>query len=836
MKTIKLKYIAAALGFLLTLGFTSCKDEVLSVDPENPLEQEENSGETYYMALRIYNASSITADTRSRADEGYFSSDTAAYSQGGKTFDLGYADENAIYRSKNAATSPNFLLVFAKESDKLEYLLPLIDWDYENNGEAVDNNNTASSSGYNSYKTFYTSAQRQNIPSDITDRKLLIVLNAGIDLQAKLKDAVNESNYDQILKLEVENKKEKAIAEDDNDDYNPTLSDDIADYSSFLYYIDKEDNDKRYFTMSSSMVYPIIDTNRTTTNTFVTGKDQYGPSIIKRDYTWKRTKNEAAKTPIFSFFIERLQSKYTLSFKKAGSANANTKFYFTQDKKEKAFTQTENNTSVTYQPVQNLVLTAGADFNPSDEWRTLRYVTNYIRRDDERREITDTSDDDYFDPEFVKETNEWKINVTGWSINAIEKKEYLFKQLQPTNPSYYTGWNIESLSPYRNFWAESENYDSRNFPDQYREAKFAEKNEDGVVDIFTNEDVKKWNNTMDLHYFGYSHLANRVRDQYAPENTSSMEVYQKKYPDDPDTPWNDLAYMRAGNHIIVTAQLLIKGFGPDDIYKADDFNKNGLAMKGNQVSASKYYMNGIFWTSDAYREYVAEYLAEWMKKDQNRFPNSDGIFYVRPYNDPTYRAVADYDAFTIEKAGVKGGDGWVHIVPTDAGEDDHHSEDTYVNLYYRDTESGEYHQIKRHDFEVLVMSHPEYFAQHFNYGRMYYSIPVPHKTSTLPEEGPLELGMYGAVRNHWYNFTIKSFSAPGHPVSVTDQLIIPNNERTYETLGISLDVLPWHNISTEVDISQQRPNVTPDQVDVDLYLKADDWYYEGKDLGEEEGF
>lgn len=842
----------------MSLSLSACKDDIINVDDNSGFNPgtEEVTGDTYYLALRIYNASSIDTDTRTReVDEegegenggtgtpqgGYFDSDDKSYPSDGKTFDNGLAGENAIFPATSASSSPNFLLVFGTDDNNtLEYLLPLVDWDYENNPENSSITENQSTIGSKSYHTFYTSMQKPQIPSNFTSRKLLIVLNASTELKSLLNGYIGTKTYNDVVADSfVENIKaltaEISEGSTGNSDYTDSPDDDISDYSKFLYYEDTNDNNRRYFTMSSSMVYPMIETNgengntKQTTNEMVTGKGKYGPAIIKRNLDWKATKSEAALNPVFSFFVERLQTKYTLSFKKKNSKTD--KYYFSPDPNAHAFTQKEGSETFTYHPVPHLVLTAGKDFEPSPEWKKLKYVKKYYRRDD-----TDIENDSDYDPDnFVKEASEWKINITGWSINGIEKKEYLFKQLHPASDQYYTDWNIQGLSPYRNFWAEDFHYNVTRFPDQYREAYYVDYEGTGdnkKLKLFQNTSIIPWDEGMTLHYFTYSHLSKRETNQYAPENTYTLNVFGN----DLEKANKSRAYMRSGNHIILTAQLLIKDFGPLDIYEAKEFNANGLAAKGDQVSASKYYMNGIFWNSESFRTYVAEYLAEWMKKDTKTFGINDGIFY---YGDPLTnrdtKPVAFYERFFIEALNAEGADGWVHLnLKPDEIEIIDNVE--YTKLWAGDIEANTSQQIKLEDFHNLVMSHPEYFAQHFNYGRMYYAIPVNHYDKTGDGKEDLYLGKYASVRNHWYNYTINSFSAPGTPVSVTNQFIIPNNERSYETLGISLDVLPWHTISTEVDISKQRPNVKVDEIDVDLYMKADDWIYNGDELGSDDGF
>lgn len=108
---------------------------------------------------------------------------------------------------------------------------------------------------------------------------------------------------------------------------------------------------------------------------------------------------------------------------------------------------------------------------------------------------------------------------------------------------------------------------------------------------------------------------------------------------------------------------------------------------------------------------------------------------------------------------------------------------------------------------------------------MYYAIPINHDENQKSGYG---LGRFGSVRNHWYNFKIKNINNLGVAVDRPEEEIVPNNLPKHEGLGVEMTVLPWHTISTDVDISGQRPPLSSDEIDLDLKLLLDDWNYQGK--------
>ena len=238
---------------LLAVSFIACQDNPIDSGIDNPADSGVvDSEDMYYMAMRIYNAS-VVEGGGTRADGYHFDSDGDDYKESGKDFNIGLADENAIYTGSGAN---NFILVFSEptgtdtyltqsdEDAKLEYLMPMDVMDktitgpganyVDNNGNTVEVSTTADTS----YLTFYTSSQKSKIPNNINGRKLLMVLNASKELKDKLQSYITQGkSYADVLSLTLE-------AETSATEKNPEF------YSDYLFI----KGDKKYFTMTSSMV------------------------------------------------------------------------------------------------------------------------------------------------------------------------------------------------------------------------------------------------------------------------------------------------------------------------------------------------------------------------------------------------------------------------------------------------------------------------------------------------------------------------------------------------------------------------------------------------------
>ena len=800
--------------------FWACQDDAISEAPE-PQPDPETSTELYYLAVRLYNSATIEGGS-TRADQFHFDSEGDDYEQSGHEFNIGYADESRIYTDfEKPEDSPHFLLVFAADGSSLDYILPLADWDYETNGDVKDNNSTSSNntSGYHQYHTFYTSAQKSSIPMDFMSRKFLVVLNCSDALKEKLTAAhLAKQSFDEVRQLTVGGNNPS------NTDFifmdkSKTMKDDAGEDVTVT---------TRYFTMTSSMVLYANEE----------GGIYNGPAEIRRqNFNWKPTKAEAVKEPVFSFFLERLQAKFTLMFEKTDGLY----YYLTTDTN---ILGGKDSNDKEYVPVQHLILTPGVDFDFLSNKLTFRYVSHYERND----AISDVDEM----PVDVKTTENWKMNIVGWGVNGVQKEEYAFKQLNQLNDAglidgyYYDGWNpTGDLKKYRNFWAEGFNYGINNkakpvYPDQFRTA---DNHEDiGIQPAVNLNPLYGKQIEQSLIYRPYTSFTKRNIEWYAPEHTYDPSIYAL-----PD-PEQGKEHLRAGTHIIIAAQLLLgptddsktgttyDGLDQEDYYRqrGTTYDNNGMLVKvtGTQTYpvACKLQMNDIFWDEEAYKTFVVEYLGYFMLTDANKkiFGNTDGIFYVDDQvGDAANRPTADGSFFELGHLNMKHGDNMVYVIPA---KDPQGITANDTKLYVWDVDNNEFTDKCKDGtttineaFTRLSLQHQEYFAKHFKAGMMYFAVPVYHQPNSLYKD----LGKFGVVRNHWYNFVVKNIRNIGTAVDRDNEEIVPNNQPLYEALGVNLSIYPWHDISTDVDISGQRPAVSTEMIDLDL--KANDWKYEGRE-------
>lgn len=693
--------------------------------------KDEYIGDPSFFAIRIYDtADGSSPFTRSSdrldsdMDDLTDEFDTEKY-----IFNKGLDAERAIYGEKieTADNDPHHFAIFFKEdgSKSRNILLRSVvkgpdEYDYDDDGKTDH-------SGYTGYHVLYSGP----VEDDLLEKEngtIVVVLNASDKLVEAMENTWSLDGFKSLL--------------------GPS--------SDMLFF---EKGDKKYHTMSSSMVIKNGDVLPASNGQLV----------------FYNTPEEAIEHETnYQMFVERLQAKYTLLFQE----DDNNIYYFDPEEATKV------NDGFNYHPSDNIIFESTSPlFNHKkrNNETTLRYVKEYNRSTIDK-DIIDNSIEEDTENNFIEKGN-WKINFTGWGLNALEKQSYLLKNISPS-VIYFTNWNKENYAEFRNFWAEDASYKTGTYPDQFR------KIDDLIAGQKSDNDYSSLIDNATLSYFNYPQLAIKQIHQYSPESTYDVSIFPAEKYKNFTEAYDDLAYLRYGTHLIITAQLLIEGLDDTDVYGCSEFDSAGLSISGQNIAEDKYFMNDIYWTKDAYKEYVAEYLAYWMLTDSNQekvnFGPNNGIFYT-----DTEGTIASANDFEIVPAHIKGGDGMVWMKPK-----------TGVTLYaYNpdadnpEAEEDSYTKITEEKFKKLSEDHREYWAKHYNQGRMYYPVQVRHNIGADLSG----TGDFGSVRNHWYYFTVSEILSPGAPVDKPEQPIIPNPEPEENGLGVNIKILDWKRINTTVE-------------------------------------
>lgn len=89
----------------------------------------------------------------------------------------------------------------------------------------------------------------------------------------------------------------------------------------------------------------------------------------------------------------------------------------------------------------------------------------------------------------------------------------------------------------------------------------------------------------------------------------------------------------------------------------------------------------------------------------------------------------------------------------------------------------------------------------FTEGKMYYTIPIPHRVKSLIMDGNephwKTLANIGVVRNNWYDITVSSITGVGTPVHDVTQPIVPVMEVVRSYINANIQVYGWHVLTQE---------------------------------------
>lgn len=640
------------------------------------------------------------------------------------------------------------------------------------------------------YKFLYTAAT-QDVVKAVKEGIILTVLNASTDLIEKLETVV------------------KANASSKNA-YQTILSglQQTISNSNDFFVVDK--NLVRYHTMTSSMV--------------ISNDKKVRPATDGSLRFWETP--EKAEVNPYKLYVERLLSKYTVSF--------------INDNNETVILSNQTSTEPTDDPEEILTL---AELEEEDDVifsqrliyekpssPIIRVVQDYTRSEsiEKRTEVN-------------PENRAWKINIVGWGVNGLEAKENLFKSININDADLFKDW-AES-EHFRYLWAEDEHYDTKlnDYPYQCRNLeKYFEDAEGPKFGRYVDASVPALESmtSVPLEYYSFNNLSSRDFLIYTPENTFRATGTQIG-----NNPVQDKSYFRLNSHLIVTAQLLIDGFDDSDVYKCENFDDGGLVNYFGTGAESKYRMNDIYWSEKAYKDYVIEYLGYWMLTEENqkadKFGPNDGCFYID--ENGTLATAKD---FQLSRANVKDGDARVWLEPISnvklyvrnpnykpeeevseevTDPDDHSGEQEQFSVRGDEPEEGdvetptepsvqpekEYIEINPIIYQKLAYDHPELMAECFIDGKMYYAAATKH----YPQgSSMIATGNFGTLRNYWYNFTVERISKPGMPVATDTQRIVPNNLPFQEAMGTSIKVMDWHSISASLDVNgQHRPGEPDDE-------------------------
>ena len=445
---------------------------------------------------------------------------------------------------------------------------------------------------------------------------------------------------------------------------------------------------------------------------------------------------------------------------------------------------------------------------------------------------------DGFSTEGVKHTaKKWRVEVTGWSVNALEPASYLFKNIDEGQ----TADIPNNAANYRTHWCEDPHYDYQikeqkanpwTYPWQYRKVI-----DEANIRYYKEEDHPTVNNNLLRNYSFDALKLNRLEEDkeidfdevfnnkiiYTPENTYDADVVAGQ-----DGRTHDSrGELLAGTHLLVGAELQIKKTIDDEdddfetldhiyrdyfgtYYKSTPECFGALMTAFNQSLISNELMDYTLYDWDKYvtpdsesciaksegeyrlyldeEELTDDYLEKIMEMTEEQFEHEFGTLAPATLRRGDGKCLPWLDGSITESNSrlqilKREGNSFVPLAICKRIKSKNGL--VYAGDKLRDADAND---IKSLLYEWIGA------VAHFNHGKMYYSHgiynPTLHKTDPK---------YYGVVRNNWYRFKLNDIGNMGIPVDDPTEPIVPDRVDNEDKLNVTIKILDWHQVETTIE-------------------------------------
>lgn len=461
-------------------------------------------------------------------------------------------------------------------------------------------------------------------------------------------------------------------------------------------------------------------------------------------------------------------------------------------------------------------------FQPS-EYADMIFFDNFNKEDNNSPQYT---------------AKKWRIEVTGWNINALETTSHLFKNIRDIE--YFTDWQWNDSTKHRSYWSEDPHYDYQynsngekttnpwDYPWQYRKSidyalNYYEDFENKAENLLKNYSFNQLNlGKPEVGDF----IPNFEETIYRPENTYSEAAVAKS---ENYRGLDSRDELLAGTHLLVGAELQIQNDEDEDEYTPLDFYRDrtglcyfteracvsALVHSFNQTLKSQSSMIYTCYDWDKGGEIPETNGNKWVAKPSG---NTYNIYY-RENQNAEWTQLTGPGIFSGEQlnnwsgdmmpiATVQNGDGkrlpwivdWIDkglltictqdgnplkIYTQDRVEvsidaDGKRNEKIIPGVYDREADKND---IKSLLYEWLGA------IEHFYNGKMYYAHGIDN-----PDESNKNPKRYGVVRNNWYRLNLTDVKSIGIPIDDVTQPIVPGSVDLKDMLNVSVWILDWHHV------------------------------------------
>ena len=376
------------------------------------------------------------------------------------------------------------------------------------------------------------------------------------------------------------------------------------------------------------------------------------------------------------------------------------------------------------------------------------------------------------------------IELKSWGLNEVNRKSYFVKNIDAWNKTDYPWMHIGRTGDefYRISWAKDPNYTPSQVPlaSYPNDAEHYEKNTDGAEMFYYSLNGVLENDYKKLETDG-SIVADGTFKEYEPARDLEKRFCFENTFDDNFSP----NYRRVGTHVLVIAQAKF-GDTVKDFYKY-----NGVCYDLAGYKAMALGINGFQQEFKFYTKVAADTYEQ-----------------IKPEDLEIHKAVVKEKTATQPAKIVK---------PVDKGYSGYEHSDGFVSLFLTDTAEGKtwyYADASKttvKDTDVTVDTGAAKLkealatklierADAFTNGMMYYCVPLEHY-NTLDLDA-LDMGMYGMVRNHFYQVVTGEIKTLGKGIYDPGEIIVPGDKVEMWYLAAKININAWHIVKQVTDLAE----------------------------------
>ena len=445
---------------------------------------------------------------------------------------------------------------------------------------------------------------------------------------------------------------------------------------------------------------------------------------------------------------------------------------------------------------------------------------------------------------WMSEDVKWRVHVLGWTINGREKRNFLFKHIRDGWEKGIKNWDRSDWNDpahRRSYWSIDPHYDynpdnesaeneERDFyPWQYRGAVDKEH-----ISWFHQNNMNEDRTQIALRYLRFNEVRYWNEDAITiSENTFNPYTEQDEYIINKESYLDNRASLLMGPHLLITAEIYLQnGNTVDNEYVSNFTTVDNLycdryyryfkteadmfrmfvkdindALRTQHLMSFKFYEwgeekpgNNTPPTYEATPVGNVQLLFDCELDNSSMSADEKAVYSILTANKEKYhlKEVADVIDELVKDgvkmtmpATVRDGDG--RVIPWIPGMVFRNVDEKTKILDVKIKGETEGFTAWTDDMRKSLIF--EWFGRvdHYYKGYMYYAADIPHHATNVSiKDTQNKETYYGAVRNHWYTFTVNAINALGTPIDDPNQRIIPGKYKHNDQISVYVQLAGWH--------------------------------------------